>query len=72
VTSLILASSALAAPGLEFAVLSATVVLLALRTWSDVDRTILTRRVSTILTVSILILALIFVFLVYARFKSLA
>ncbi|NNN00652.1 MAG: hypothetical protein HKL86_02320 [Acidimicrobiaceae bacterium] len=66
------ASSALAAPGLEFAILVATVVLLALRIWSGVDRSILTRQVSLILTVSILVLAAIFILLVYVRFKNLA
>jgi len=65
-------SSALAAPALEFGVLSATMFLLAIRIWSDVNRDVLSRRVSLILTLSILVLSSIFIYLVYARFTSLA
>lgn len=70
--TLFASNSALALPGLEFTILVATLALLTLRTWSGVMPNLLTRRVSLLLTVAILILMGIFVFLVYVRFRTLA
>lgn len=59
-------------PVAEFVVLVATTVVLALRAWAGLAGYVLTRQVTILVNVAVSVLVVVFLFLVYARFKALA